>query len=288
MKKKPSGAGYLVFLELAVLAVLLVLVLAKGIGSKNGIKTPATEKENKKEESGNQHTTEENDVSAEVEAKLEEMSVEELAAQVFLITPEMLTGMNQVTAAGKTTQDAINAYPVGGFVYNNSNFKSQDQMQKMLSNVQTYSTERIGVPMLLAVAEGSGAENSPIAENNQIEVIPVLQDQAENYQELTVEADCVMHIDFLSEEKNEYLRQKIGDEGILITSSMSEPEITGAHAPGEVAVAAINAGNDMIYLPADFQAAYQAVVDAINSGEIPMERIQEAVGRILTKKMSSI
>ena len=287
MKKRPSGAGCLVLFEFAVLAVLLVLVLAKGIGTKSGIKTPAAEKENKKEESGNQHTTEENDVSAEVEEKLEEMFVEELVAQVFLITPEMLTGMNQVTAAGKTTQDAINAYPVGGFVYNNSNFQSQDQMQKMLSNVQTYSMERMGVPMLLAVAEG-GEENSPLLENNQIEVIPVLQDQTEDYQELTVKADCFMHTDFLSEEKNEELRKKIGDEGILITGSMSEPGITGAYAPGEVAVAAIKAGNDMLYLPADFQAAYQAVIDAINSGEIPMERMRESVGRILTKKMSSI
>ena len=287
MKKRPSGAGCLVLFEFAVLAVLLVLVLAKGIGTKSGIKTPAAEKENKKEESGNQHTTEENDVSAEVEEKLEEMSVEELVAQVFLITPEMLTGMNQVTAAGKTTQDAINAYPVGGFVYNNSNFQSQDQMQKMLSNVQTYSMERMGVPMLLAVAEG-GEENSPLLENNQIEVIPVLQDQTEDYQELTVKADCFMHTDFLSEEKNEELRKKIGDEGILITGSMSEPGITGAYAPGEVAVAAIKAGNDMLYLPADFQAAYQAVIDAINSGEIPMERMRESVGRILTKKISSI
>lgn len=69
---------------------------------------------------------------------------------------------------------------------------------------------------------------------------------------------------------------------------MSEPGITGAYAPGEVAVAAIKAGNDMLYLPADFQAAYQAVIDAINSGEIPMERMRESVGRILTKKMSSI
>lgn len=37
------------------------------------------------------------------------MTLEEKVAQLFIITPEALTGMGKVTAAGDTTKDAWNS-----------------------------------------------------------------------------------------------------------------------------------------------------------------------------------
>ena len=40
----------------------------------------------------------------------------------------------------------------------------------------------------------------------------------------------------------------------------------------------------MVYCPADFEEAYQGVIDAVDSGVISEEVIDESVARILTCK----
>ena len=49
--------------------------------------------------------------------KIENMTLEEKIAQMFFITPEALTGVNQVTGAGELTEAAFKNYPVGGIIY---------------------------------------------------------------------------------------------------------------------------------------------------------------------------
>ena len=62
----------------------------------------------------------ENEASAELEArvekKLSEMTLEEKVAQMFIITPESLTGYSQVTQAGSATQKALEKYTAGGMI----------------------------------------------------------------------------------------------------------------------------------------------------------------------------
>ena len=52
----------------------------------------------------------------------------------------------------------------------------------------------------------------------------------------------------------------------------------------EAAVAAVKAGMSMIYVSTGFEGSYNAVLSAVNSGEIPAEKLDDAVGRILTTK----
>jgi len=51
-----------------------------------------------------------------------------------------------------------------------------------------------------------------------------------------------------------------------------------------MAVQAVNAGVDIILMPVDFEEAYQAILDAVASGTISEERIDESVRRILRVK----
>lgn len=46
----------------------------------------------------------------------------------------------------------------------------------------------------------------------------------------------------------------------------------------------MQAGVDILLLPFDFRAARQALIDAVRGGEIPEERIDESVRRILRLK----
>ena len=102
--------------------------------------------------------------SEQVTQKLSSMTLEEKVAQMFVISPEMLTNMDEsVNVAGDATANAINTYPVGGLVYSAQNFMGKEQAKKLLSRTQQYSVERIGLPMFLAVEEMGGEAHSPVA-----------------------------------------------------------------------------------------------------------------------------
>lgn len=92
----------------------------------------------------------------QIQAKIASMTLEEKVAQLFLITPEALTGFSSVTAAGSTTRDAISQYPVGGLIFFEGNLQSRQQVTEMLRKQQEYSQERIGLPLFLSVDEEGG------------------------------------------------------------------------------------------------------------------------------------
>lgn len=96
---------------------------------------------------GNQQTIEE--MAKKI---VDEMTIDEKVYQMFIVLPEQLTGVGQVTAAGTTTQEALEKYPVGGILYLSQNIVSRNQTQTMLSNVQAYSK----IPVFTAVDEEGG------------------------------------------------------------------------------------------------------------------------------------
>lgn len=91
-----------------------------------------------------------------VERILSGLTLEEKVYQMFIITPEYLTGVNNVTQAGTSTKNAIWQYPVGGLIYFKNNIVSENQITSMLSNTQNYSQERLGLKMFLCVDEEGG------------------------------------------------------------------------------------------------------------------------------------
>jgi beta-N-acetylhexosaminidase len=85
----------------------------------------------------------------------------------------------------------------------------------------------------------------------------------------------------------EILRQELGFAGVILTDEISMAAITGSYSPGEAAVMAIAAGADMILSkgPSSTQAEIrQALLDAVRSGRISEQRLDESVARILQLK----
>ncbi|MBR3631416.1 MAG: glycoside hydrolase family 3 protein [Oscillospiraceae bacterium] len=83
---------------------------------------------------------------------------------------------------------------------------------------------------------------------------------------------------------NDWLRGDLGFQGIVVTDAQNMNTISGTYSAGEAARMSIQAGVDIVLIPTDLNAAYQAVYDAVESGEITEERIDESVRRILTVK----
>ncbi len=80
------------------------------------------------------------------------------------------------------------------------------------------------------------------------------------------------------------LRNQLGFRGLVFTDAMDMSAIARRHSPGEAAVRAIEAGADVILMPADVEKAIDGVVDAVDSGRLDEARLDESVMRILKTK----
>lgn len=78
----------------------------------------------------------------------------------------------------------------------------------------------------------------------------------------------------------EMLRDTLGFQGVVITDNFTDAAITDYYTPEDAAVKAIKAGADMIYMPQDFEKAYQGILDAVSTGSLSEDRINESLHRI--------
>lgn len=80
------------------------------------------------------------------------------------------------------------------------------------------------------------------------------------------------------------LRDELRFTGLIITDAMNMGGVTNLYAPGEAAVRAIEAGEDVLLMPPVPDAAIAAIEEAIESGRLIEKRIDESVSRILAAK----
>ena len=376
----------------------------------SGEKTDQADDAGKGEEKQSDETAGQEDSSVEVEAGeiLESMTLEEKVCQLFMITPEALTGVGTVVQAGTSTKNAIDQYPVGGLIYFSQNLQDPGQTRMMLANTQQYAKERTGFPIFLSVDEeggqvarvgsnpafgvekignmsdvgsrgdtqeayevGStiGAYLSDLGFNMDAapdtDVLTNPNNQVVKYRSFSSDPQLVTEMaaselrglneqgiigmykhfpghggttddshegyayvdDTLEELKSgafvpfqdgidngiqvimvshiscpnvtgdntpatlskmmitDILRNDMGFDGMVITDAMNMGAITARYSSSQAAVAALNAGVDMLLMPEDFQSAYQGVLDAVKDGTVSEERIDESVRRILELKL---
>lgn len=95
--------------------------------------------------------------SEAIKAIIDKMTLEQKAAQLFVVSPETLTGVDSVQYAGDMTYQALQDYPVGGIVFAKDNIDSSSQFGTMTDNLQSYSEDISGLPLFLAAAEEGGS-----------------------------------------------------------------------------------------------------------------------------------
>lgn len=337
------------------------------------------------------------------------MTLEEKVAQLFVVLPEALINeVDCVTVAGEATQNAIAEIPVGGFIYLDRNLETEAQVKEMLSNVTSYSMNRIGVPAFLCIDEeggsvarlsGTGRFDIPLIETmaevgqnndygrakeignviggylsdfgfnvdfapvadvltnfenevvrtrafgsdaNQVSDMALLVKQGleeegvlatykhfpghgataadthagyayssstleelKNCELIPFEAGIKDGLSFIMVGHislpnitgdntpaslsgniiNDLLRDQMGYDGIVITDAMNMGAISQQYSSSDAAIKAIQAGADIILMPVDFYSAYQGIINAVNTGVISQERINESIDRILSVKI---
>lgn len=339
---------------------------------------------------------EDNPLDSLINSLLSQMTIEEMVAGMFIVTPEAITGVGTAVQAGEGTKTAITENPVGGLVYAPKNFQSPQQFTDMLTKTRNYAkypiftivsaecgstdygleaTEKASALAAADSASQAGAAAPAAYENVSqaygkiasslaaygidmnlapvAEIVPadgeaslrersfgaeapmvcgaveaavqamqgsgvsaVLQkfpcmemgsktlEGLQNNEFLVHNAaiingvDCIM----VSHAKansvtgddtpsslstvmiSDVLRNTLGYNGIVMTDYLDDGAITESYSSAEAAVAAIQAGADLLLSPENYQEAYEGVLQAVADGSITQERIRDSIYRIYSVK----
>jgi beta-N-acetylhexosaminidase len=91
----------------------------------------------------------------------------------------------------------------------------------------------------------------------------------------------------LSPEAVRMLREELGFDGVVVTDDLAMAGVSGDGPPARAAVAAVEAGANLLLissLPQEQADAYDAVVEAVETGEIARGQVEASVERVLEVK----
>lgn len=80
------------------------------------------------------------------------------------------------------------------------------------------------------------------------------------------------------------LKGTLGFEGLVITDSLEMDAVADDYTSGDVALAALRAGCDVLLMPENLQETFDAIVDAVETGSFSLSDLDSRVTRILRFK----
>jgi beta-N-acetylhexosaminidase len=81
------------------------------------------------------------------------------------------------------------------------------------------------------------------------------------------------------------LRDELGYRGVVITDSLQMAGVRQKYSDAEIPVKALQAGADMLLMPQNVGTAVDAVINAVKTGQLSEQRIDQSVARILAVKL---
>ncbi|MDE6425427.1 MAG: glycoside hydrolase family 3 [Ruminococcus sp.] len=90
------------------------------------------------------------------EKVLERMSLHDKVCQMFITTPEQLSGYDIVTLYDDIVADSIASYNIGGLIMFTENLETTEQTSQMISDIQECALATSGIGMFMSVDEEGG------------------------------------------------------------------------------------------------------------------------------------
>lgn len=131
-------------------------------------------------------------------------------------------------------------------------------------------------------------DDRPLSQLEQVDLVPFAAGIQAGCDAIMVSHVYINAIDAeipatLSPAVHQYLRESMGFTGVIATDDLVMRAITDVYGVGESAILAVEAGNDLLCVT-DYKIQYDAVLDAVKTGRISEERLNESVIRILSWK----
>lgn len=182
----------------------------------------------------------------EVEKFIMQLTLEEKVAQMFVVTPDALTGVSGAVQAGNITRNKYEAAPVGGFILMEGNIKDPGQLTALTTGLKEIAEQRINLLPFICVDEEGGrvtriASNSsfPVQNIDKMSQIGATGDPQKAYEAGLALGEYLSHyginVDFapdadvlLNPENSVIGSRSFGSDPELV-SSMVSSEIRGLH-----------------------------------------------------------
>nr|WP_273851547.1 glycoside hydrolase family 3 protein [Pseudalkalibacillus spartinae] len=84
----------------------------------------------------------------------------------------------------------------------------------------------------------------------------------------------------------ELMRDEMGYEGVITTDAMNMGAIQDHFGSVDAAIRAVKAGTDIVLMPVGLPEVAEGLYEAVETGDIPEDRIEASVERILTLKVN--
>lgn len=194
--------------------------------------------------------TDEEALNQKAEEILSEMTLEEKVYQMFIVTPEALTGYDVVNASTSITKGKLEQYPVGGLIYFADNIMEKEQTSDMLHNTTTSAMELQGMPIFLCVDE-EGGRVVRVANNEKMGVENVgpmgeIEDKSQAYaagrtigaylNELGFTVNMAPVVDVLTNEENTVIGDRSFGADPLLVKKYGDAYSDGLHSQNILSV----------------------------------------------------
>ena len=196
--------------------------------------------------------------SFDVDAVLGAMSQDQKVAQLILTTPELLTRNSRVTAAGSTTQRAIQNTPVGAMLYTADNYVDDEQISTLMTNTADMVSQATWVGMYYIVASRDGYTTPYTEAADAAEVISAI-----------AQTEAIG-----DEEVDPHFDEVTPDTGSIYDAIMQTAGGTAVYVDGA----------RMIYCTGNVQNMFNSINGAVSDGTIAAEDLDAAVREILEAK----
>ena len=183
------------------------------------------------------------------------------------------------------------------FMYRRSLGQSPEETGRFISSaVQIYENHSLGSVLKHFPGYGNNSDTHTgiatdtrrLSELESVDLIPFAAGIEAGCDAILVSHNIITCLDdtapaSLSPAVHDYLRNTMDFEGVIVTDDLVMQAITDAYGAEEAAVLAVLAGNDLL-CSTEYQTQYTAVLDAVRSGRISMNQLDDSVMRILEWK----
>lgn len=90
------------------------------------------------------------------EKMLENMTLKQKVCQMFITTPEQLSGWDVVTLYDELVEEGFKNYPIGGMIMFSENLETTEQTSQMIADIQECALANSGIGMFMSVDEEGG------------------------------------------------------------------------------------------------------------------------------------